>query len=246
MARTPKKGLDYFPVDIDLFSDIKIRKLIKYQGGKAISVYTLLLCNIYKNGYYFEWDDELPFICSELTGFDEAYISEVIKTCLALGLFSKKIYEEANVLTSKGIQERYSRICVQSRKSCSIVEFNLLEDKINQPPHTHTQITVSFSLNQEINALKNDVSWLEQIRILYNISDETLNKKLDEFQSQCIADGKEKGHQSLTDAKQHFNSWMRIVNNKTKTNDTNRSNRKNQRRSDILSPTETKTYSDTF
>ena len=37
MARTFKKGLDYFPLDIDIFNDLKIRKLIKYQGGKAIN-----------------------------------------------------------------------------------------------------------------------------------------------------------------------------------------------------------------
>ena len=41
MARTFKKGLDYFPLDIDIFNDLKIRKLIKYQGGKAITVYAL-------------------------------------------------------------------------------------------------------------------------------------------------------------------------------------------------------------
>ena len=69
MARTFKKGLDYFPLDIDIFNDLKIRKLIKYQGGKAITVYALLLCNIYKSGYYMKWDKELPFICSELTGY---------------------------------------------------------------------------------------------------------------------------------------------------------------------------------
>ena len=56
MARTFKKGLDYFPLDIDIFNDLKIRKLIKYQGGKAITVYALLLCNIYKSGYYMKWD----------------------------------------------------------------------------------------------------------------------------------------------------------------------------------------------
>ena len=64
MARTFKKGLDYFPLDIDIFNDLKIRKLIKYQGGKAITVYALLLCNIYKSGYYMKWDKE----CLHLLG----------------------------------------------------------------------------------------------------------------------------------------------------------------------------------
>ena len=52
MGRLAKKGLEYFPMDIDMFQDIRIRKLIKYQGGAAVSVYTLLLCLIYKDGYY--------------------------------------------------------------------------------------------------------------------------------------------------------------------------------------------------
>ena len=89
MGRNRKMGLDYFPFDIDTFQDIRIRKLIKYQGGKAMTVYALLLCLIYKGGYYMMWDEELPFIISEQTGFEEAYISEVIKSCLALGLFPK-------------------------------------------------------------------------------------------------------------------------------------------------------------
>ena len=37
MGRNRKMGLDYFPFDIDTFQDIRIRKLIKYQGGKAMS-----------------------------------------------------------------------------------------------------------------------------------------------------------------------------------------------------------------
>ena len=77
MGRNKKNGLDYFPFDIDLFQDIRIRKLIKYQSGKAVTVYALLLCIIYKDGYYMKWDKELPFIISEQTGFEEAYILEV-------------------------------------------------------------------------------------------------------------------------------------------------------------------------
>lgn len=48
MARIAKSGLEYFPFDIDFFQDIRIRKLIKRQGGKAVTVYALLLCLIYK------------------------------------------------------------------------------------------------------------------------------------------------------------------------------------------------------
>ena len=110
MGRNRKLGLDYFPMDVDFFQDIRIRKLIKYQGGKAVTVYALLLCIIYKQGYYVRWDDELSFIISEQTGFEEAYIQEVFKCCLIVGLFSKKLYDSDKVITSKGIQERWIKL----------------------------------------------------------------------------------------------------------------------------------------
>lgn len=286
MARTSKKGLEYFPMDIDIFSDIKIRKLIKYQGGKAISIYALLLCNIYKNGYYIEWDEELPFICSELTGFDEAYVLEVIKTCLSLGLFSKDLFDAEGVLTSKGIQERYSRICIQCRRVCKITDYSLLAPQAPRPPRPHRQANnqpkketdkqdtppryetscqreqsgtrsgyaecnsvepYSLTLDQEIEKLKADEVWLDGLQVLHSMKIDLLRNSLDDFRVQCVADGKERGHQSLADAKQHFNSWLRIVNkNKKKDDDNSKSKGRNQRRGNVLSPDEPKTYGDTF
>lgn len=129
MGRNKKYGLDYFPFDIDLFQDIRIRKLIKYQSGKAITVYALLLCIIYKDGYYVRWDKELPFIISEQTGFEEAYVLEVINSCLKLGLFNEELYTSDGILTSKGIQERYKKICDLCRRKSEISEFSLISSE---------------------------------------------------------------------------------------------------------------------
>ena len=126
MGRNREIGLSYFPFSVDTFSDIKIRKLIKYQGGKAVTVYALLLCLIYRRGYYMRWDEELPFIVSEQTGFEEAYIQEVIKSCLTLGLFSKELYDEEKVFTSAGIQNRYRDIMSKLRRTVIIDEFSLV------------------------------------------------------------------------------------------------------------------------
>lgn len=255
MARTPKSGLEYFPVDTDMFNDIKIRKLIKYQGGKAVTVYTLLLCNIYKNGYYMEWDKELPFICSELTGFDEAYISEVIKSCLTLGLFSKELFETENVLTSKSIQERYSRICSQCRRLCQITDYSLIATR--QKPREKKQTVVkeplpryepyALTLDNEIENLKNDECWLDQLQVLHHMDMTALRGKLDEFRLQCAADGKQQ-HNSLQDAKHHFNSWLRIVMSQSqkKKDEENRPKGRNQRKGNLLSADEPKTYSSSF
>lgn len=129
MARPRKQGLDYFPFDVTTFNDIKVRKLIKYQGGKAVTVYALLLCLIYKSGYYIQWDEELPFVISELTGFEEAYIREVINVCLTLGLFSNDIYRTSGVLTSRGIQIRFKDVSEKCRRTGIVDEYSLISSE---------------------------------------------------------------------------------------------------------------------
>ena len=134
MARKKEVGLDYFPFDINFFQDIKIRKLIKYQSGKAITVYALLLCLIYQRGYYMRWDEELPFIISEQTGFEEAYILEVIRCCMTLGLLSKELYDKEKILTSIGIQNRYNFICKLCKRKSKVIEYSLINDEYNGIP----------------------------------------------------------------------------------------------------------------
>jgi hypothetical protein len=146
-GRGIKKGLEYFPMDANLFSDIKIRKLIKYQGGKAVTVYTCLLCIIYKDGYYMRWDNELPFTISELTGFEEAYIQEVIKCCLNIGLFSKDLFDTVSVITSLGIQKRYDEICKLSKRKAIISEFNLISSE--ELPINSEETSINSELMQQ-------------------------------------------------------------------------------------------------
>lgn len=262
MARTVKTGLEYFPFDIDFFQDLRIRKLIKYQGGKAVTVYALLLCIIYKDGYYIRWDNELPFVISEQTGFDEAYIQEVINCCLNIGLFSKELFKAEGIVTSRGIQERYMNINRLCKRTATVSEYNLLgykpmsADK-HKPDPTKVQAegpvmavesaTYTQTLEQEIEQLKKDETWLDGLRQLHSMDIEQLRSSLDDFKVQCVADGKER-HQSIQDAKQHFNSWLRIVINKNKQEKdvTVRSERRNQRRAHVLSADEKKEYGGSF
>ena len=122
-------GLDYFPLDVDFFQDIKIRKLIRCQGGKALTVYIALLCNIYKEeGYYIRWDNDLPFIISEQTGYEDGYVHEVLRNCVALGLFDKALFESEKIYTSRSIQERYRESCGSSKRRSGIEEYCLLPE----------------------------------------------------------------------------------------------------------------------
>ncbi len=129
MARPAKPGLDYFPLDTDMFCDMRIRRLIRRCGGEAVAVYTLLLCTVYRSGYYIVADDDLPFMLSEQSGLDEAYILKVIGCCIDIGLFDKPLYDSDSVLTSRAIQERYRTIRALSRRICTITEFALISSE---------------------------------------------------------------------------------------------------------------------
>ena len=129
MARPAKPGIDYFPFDTDFFSDLRIRKLIRYQGGEAVTVYLMLLSNIYRNGYYIRWDESLPFILSEQSGYEEDYILKVIGYCLDIGLLHKPLYDSAQVLTSRAIQERYHTICTQCHRTNTISDYSLIKSE---------------------------------------------------------------------------------------------------------------------
>lgn len=107
MGRPKKNGLDYFPLDVDFFRDIRVRRLKRKCGDSATLVYIALLTLIYNEGYYLALDDDTAFTISEDVGFTEEFIDEVIVACVELGLFSKKIYTEHRALTSASIQRRY-------------------------------------------------------------------------------------------------------------------------------------------
>ena len=158
MGRNAKKGLEYYPMDVDIVSDIKIRKLIKYHGGQALTVYTLLLCHIYKSGYFIQWDEDIPFVLSEQTGFDEEYIEKVVGYCITVGLFSEQLYNHDKVLTSKAIQERYSFICKQANRKSQIKEFSLISSDKNPISSDKNPISSEESTQSKVKESKENKS----------------------------------------------------------------------------------------
>ena len=78
MARPTKKGLDYFPLDVDFLSDLKVRRIIKACGKEAVHILVALLANIYRDeGYYVLWDDDLAFLVADEVGTKEGTVEEL-------------------------------------------------------------------------------------------------------------------------------------------------------------------------
>ena len=59
MARPVKLGLDYFPMDIHVLKDIKIRRLMKKHKTPGVLLYFMLLCDIYESSFYVQIDKKL-------------------------------------------------------------------------------------------------------------------------------------------------------------------------------------------
>lgn len=244
MARPTKATLEYFPMDIGFFQDIKVRKLIRFQGGKAVTVYAALLCIIYRDGYYTRWDEDMAFVISEITNYEQSFIQEAVKCCVKVGLFNSDLYNSESILTSKGIQERYKHINNLCKKNISIDEYSCVEEKqaeIEKPTPPYVNESVIGGIDAEIEELKQSSIWLEQIQMLHHLSKEDIVSRLDEFKLQCLADGTE-SHFNIKEAKQHFNNWLRKMQN----NESNRQETKNRRRGNVLTSSKKKEYTDTF
>lgn len=110
MARPRLTNLNYFPLNVDFFEDDKIQLIEADYGLKGVIIALKLLCKIYKEkGYYYQWGDDqcLLFAKKAGEGIRSSLVSEVVQGLVRRGFFDKTVFDSFNVLTSKGIQERY-------------------------------------------------------------------------------------------------------------------------------------------
>lgn len=127
MARPYKQGIDYFPFEVDLMTDRKLRKPKEKYGYLATAVYIELLCLIYKDkGYYIDYsensrEDVQLDILDCLRGLHQPtldIIGKVIEELVAVGLFSTELWGQ-NIISSHRLQCTYYK-AVTDRKNVSI------------------------------------------------------------------------------------------------------------------------------
>lgn len=127
MARPVKEGLDYYPLNADFMSDIKVRRLIRSFGSKSIGIVIALLGMIYGDkGYYILLNDDVAFIISEQTLEDEDLVNQIINKLIEIEFFDKNLYEKHRVLTSKGIQKRFISATERRKDVNLITKYNLV------------------------------------------------------------------------------------------------------------------------
>lgn len=110
MARPIKKGLSYFPFDVDIFKDVKIRILMANYGANGVLLYIYLLTAVYNNGYYIKCNEDLLYVASADLGVSPQKAREIIQFCCKRSLFDDDLFRKRQVLSSVGIQRRYQEM----------------------------------------------------------------------------------------------------------------------------------------
>lgn len=159
MGRKAKTGLSYFSKDVDYYDDFKIMDLMNEYGPLGQTIYDVLLCMIYHEGYYLEVPsmEQLAVKIIKTIGNrwvkKKDFVLQVIYYCADIGLFDKTLLNQ-NIITSAGIQRRYDSVTVRSKVNKD--KYRLI-DKNGQPllnapqnPISATETTI-FATEKTIN-----------------------------------------------------------------------------------------------
>lgn len=109
MARKNQVGIKYFSFDVDFFNDEKIEFTAARFGIKGEIIAIRLLCKIYRNGYFTQWDDDESALLAKRAGdgISPSLVSEVVKELVKRDFFDGDLLNRFGILTSRGIQNRY-------------------------------------------------------------------------------------------------------------------------------------------
>lgn len=229
MARPIKHGLDYFPFDVDFFSDEKLIAISWEFGIKGEITTIKLLCAVYRNGYFIEWNEKMKIkMLKELPGISSQLLDQIIKRLVKWNFFDKDLFDSASILTSRGIQRRYQAISTKMRRKNTITEYSLIDNpqptpaqetppspkpkpkRISQPtaqaaecPATVMAKSAPAKLEESVAVMLSDTIWSEPVCMRYNLTPEELKQKIANFRLHCLSREKRE-HDDVNDAKRHF------------------------------------------
>lgn len=155
MVRPFKEGIDYFPLDIDMDQDDKVAIIEAKHGIEGFGVLVKLLMKIYKEGYYYEWNDREQLLFSKRVNVNINLVQEIVNDCIEEGLFDKNLFNEYRVLTSKGIQRRYLEAVKRRKEVRFIADFFLIQDVKSVLGNSKTAVLLVHDDGNEVNVNNN-------------------------------------------------------------------------------------------
>lgn len=158
MARPIKKGLSYFPKDVDYYEDFKIMDLMNEYGPLGQTIYDVVISMIYREGYFLEFKNfeqlkkNLPVKIIKTIGNrwinKKDFVLQVILSCADIGLFDYDLLMQG-VVTSVGVQRRYDTVTVRNKvqkEKYRLIDENgqpLLNEPIKGVSATETNVNIT-------------------------------------------------------------------------------------------------------
>ena len=165
MARPQKQGMDYFSVDVTF--DDNMDYIIAEHGAEGLGIVIGLFQKIYREGYYIEWNKKALSLFSQRINAGKDAIEKVVDSCFEENIFSKKLYEEYGILTSRGIQNRYLKMCKDCKRKNVTINRNYLLDIDSELTGVITELT---GVNEEetlVNSENSTQSKVKESKVKY-------------------------------------------------------------------------------
>ena len=166
MARPLKEGVDYF--SLDCYMDDKIKMIQAEFGLKGFAIVVKLWQTIYReHGYYCEWNEEKKLLFASEEGADcgPGLINEIVQACIRRDIFSKKLFDKYQILTSRGIQKRYLSITAKRKKAEMKKEYSLVEVAHNSINDDNNRVNVG---KNQVNSVDNTQSKVKESKVNNN------------------------------------------------------------------------------
>lgn len=164
MSRPKQDGLLYFSFDTDFFyADKRIKRLHAKFGNDGLIFFIYLLTEIYRNGYYTSWSEEVAEDIADDLHFKEGFTEQVMKYLVSRSLLTMStLANSVTIITSPGIQRRYQEAKRGLKRQTEVdEEIWLLSEsetlsciKVTKNPN-NSEKNPSFSEKNESNSEKN-------------------------------------------------------------------------------------------
>ena len=149
-------GINYFPLNVHL--DDKFELIEAEFGLKGFAIVVKLFQKIYgQQGYYCEWTEDVALLFGKNVGLGGDAVSEIVRAAIKRGIFDSELYDKYQILTSRGIQERYFE-AVSRRKEVEVRKEYLLI-KVDQ---IYKNVRI---LNENVNIPSKNVNISEQKKV---------------------------------------------------------------------------------
>ena len=122
MTRIKKRGLDYFPIDIDFMNNRLVRRIMKREGEGALATLMCTFSCIYGGEGYFVLADELFYddISAGLYNQSAEDVKRILGLAIEYGIFHAGIFGQYGILTSGEIQSQY--LFSTKRRKSSVID----------------------------------------------------------------------------------------------------------------------------